>query len=89
MARKTIVIKNLENGYTCQNCGFSYRKFTSREEKAAWDSEHPEFVANTCGSRLRKKPEFPRDETCEHWYDGTETFSADSKGADSKLKDDN
>ena len=88
MARKSIVIKNLENDWTCNNCGFSYRKFMSREEKDSWDAEHPEFIPNTCGSRLRKKTEFPKDLTCEHWYSGTETFTADNKAAaDNKLKD--
>jgi len=84
MARKSIVTANLEKGQICNNCGLSYRKFMSREEKKAWDEEHKEFIPNTCGSRLRKKLDLPKDATCEHWHNGTETFSAENKLAEEK-----
>lgn len=84
MARKSIVTANLEKGWTCTNCGLSYRKFMSREEKDLWDAQHKEFVPNTCGSRLRKKMDLPKDLTCEHWHNGTDTFSAENKLSDEK-----
>ena len=88
MARKSIVISNIEKGWTCQNCGLSYRKFISREEKTVWDSQNKDFSPNTCGSKLRKKLELPKDLTCEHWHNGTETFSAENKLVDEKKEKD-
>jgi len=77
---------NLEKGLTCKNCGLSYRSFSSREEKIKCDLESKEFVPNVCGSKLRKKLNLPKDFTCEHWYKGTETFSAENKLVDEKTE---
>lgn len=84
MARKNIIIANLEKGLTCINCGLSYRKFMSIEEKNAWDAQYGKSMPNACGSKLRKKIDLPKDLTCEHWYNGTETFNLKNRLSDEK-----
>ncbi len=80
MPRKSVVNSLLEKGCSCDNCGFSYTKFMNIDEKKAWDLKYGRtFVPNVCGSRIRKKLDLPDPRTCEHWYSGTETFTAENK----------
>ena len=80
MPRKSVINSLLEKGYNCDNCGLSYAKFMNLDEKKVWEKQHGgTFVPNVCGSKIRKKFDLPEHRTCEHWYDGTETFAAENK----------
>lgn len=88
----TIIETNVNNGRECDNCGFSYRKFSSRQEKQDYDAKRKgaPWEANICGSRLRKILEIPEERTCENWIHVSDTFKAESVEKElttSKLKD--